>query len=81
MVLFFAVVAGIISESGPHLVFVMLYADGLIPFSVFLASSISQYGHGMLPLLSYTVQDSFLIKASNLAAALGIGGLACLLGF
>lgn len=72
---------GIIPESGPHLIFVMMFAQGLIPFSVLLASSIVQDGHGMLPLLSYTVRDSLLIKLLNLGIGLGVGAAAFYLGF
>ncbi len=43
---------GLVPESGPHLVFVSLYATGGIPLSVLAASSIVQDGHGMLPLLA-----------------------------
>jgi hypothetical protein len=64
---------GMIPESGPHLVFVMLFAEGVIPFSVFFTSSFVQDGHGMLPLLSYTVKDSVLIKILNLLFGLGVG--------
>ena len=63
----------VIPESGPHLVFVMLFAEGVIPFSVLFTSSFVQDGHGMLPLLSYTVKDSILIKILNLLFGLGIG--------
>ena len=49
-VLLVSALAGIIPESGPHLIFVMMYAQGLIPFSVLLTSSFVQDGHGMLPL-------------------------------
>ena len=56
-----------------QLVFTVMFARGLIPFSVILASSIIQDGHGMLPLLSYTVGDSMLIKLFNLAFGLTIG--------
>ena len=76
LVLLLSVLVGIIPESGPHLVFVMMFANGLVPFSVLLASSVSQDGHGMLPLLSYTIRDSILIKAFNVGAALLVGGLA-----
>ena len=68
-----AVLIGIIPESGPHMIFVMLYANGMIPFSILLASSIAQDGHGMLPLLSYTVKDSILVKLFNLAFGIIIG--------
>lgn len=72
-VLIIAGIVAIIPESGPHLIFVVMFADGLIPFSVLLTSSIVQDGHGMLPLLSYTVKDSVLIKLSNLVIGLGLG--------
>jgi hypothetical protein len=67
-----AVLLAVVPESGPHLVVVMLYANGVIPFSILVASSIVQDGHGMLPLLSYTVKDSLLIKLFNLAFGIGI---------
>lgn len=72
-VLLISALVGIIPESGPHMVFVMMYASGLVPFSVLLTSSIVQDGHGMLPLLSYTVKDTILIKIFNLVFALVIG--------
>ena len=61
-------------------VFVMMFTQGLIPFSVLLASSIVQDGHGMLPLLSYTVKDSLLIKLFNLVYGTIIGLAFYLLG-
>ena len=71
----------IIPESVPHLVFVMLFAKGVIPFSVLFTSSFVQDGHGMLPLLSYTVRDSILIKILNLLFGLGIGMILYLIGW
>jgi len=79
-VLVIATLVAVIPESGPHLIFVMMFADGLIPFSVLLASSIVQDGHGMLPLLSYTVKDTVLIKLFNLAIGLGLGLIVYSLG-
>ena len=76
-----AVLLAIVPESGPHMIFVMLYARGLIPFSILLASSIVQDGHGMLPLLSYTIKDSILIKIFNLVFGIIIGLVFYLLGF
>ncbi|RLE11500.1 selenocysteine protein [Candidatus Aerophobetes bacterium] len=72
---------GLIPESGPHLIFVMMYARGLIPFSVFFTSCFVQDGHGMLPLFSYTVKDSLLIKMFNLLFGLGVGVVFFLLGW
>ncbi len=74
-VLLIASLVAVIPESGPHLVFVVMFAKGLIPFSVILASSMIQDGHGMLPLLSYSVRDSVLIKLFNLCFGLIIGAV------
>lgn len=57
-----AALVGIIPESGPHLIFLTLYSQGLIPFSVLLVSSLSQDGHGLLPLLSYSFKDTIKIQ-------------------
>lgn len=72
-VLLVASLIAIIPESGPHLVFVMMFANGLIPFSVLLTSSIVQDGHGMLPLLSYSIKDFLWIKLFNLFIGLATG--------
>jgi len=73
-VLVIGALLGIVPESGPHLIFVMMYAQGLIPFSVLFTTSFVQDGHGMLPLLSYSIKDCLLIKAFNLVFGLAIGG-------
>lgn len=52
LVILLAVLVGIIPDSGPHLVFVTLFAGGMVPFSVLLANSICQDGHSALPLLA-----------------------------
>jgi hypothetical protein len=74
-VLLIASLVAVIPESGPHLVFVVMFAKGFIPFSVILANSMIQDGHGMLPLLSYSVRDSVLIKLFNLGFGLIIGAV------
>jgi len=81
LLLVLGVLIGLIPESGPHLIFVMLFAKGLIPFSVLLASSAVQDGHGMLPMLSYSVKDSILIKLFNLAFGLILGTIAYSIGY
>ncbi|MCD6293393.1 MAG: selenocysteine protein, partial [Deltaproteobacteria bacterium] len=80
-ILLIAALMGIIPESGPHLIFVMMYAQGLIPFSVLFTASFVQDGHGMLPLLSYSLKDSVLIKVFNLAFGIVVGGTFFALGF
>ncbi|MBZ0200062.1 MAG: arsenic efflux protein [Ignavibacteriaceae bacterium] len=72
---------GMIPESGPHLIFVMLFAKGLIPFSVLFTSSVVQDGHGMLPMLSYSLKDSLRIKAFNFVFGLSIGLIIYLFGY
>jgi len=76
-----AVLLALIPESGPHFIFVMLFSQGLIPFSILLASSIVQDGHGMLPLLSYTIKDSILIKIFNMVFGIIIGLIFYSFGF
>lgn len=73
IVLLVAALIGIIPESGPHLLFVTLYAQRAIPFSVLLASCIVQDGHGMLPLLAHSRKDFIGVKAANLAVGIAIG--------
>jgi hypothetical protein len=79
-ILLIASLIAIVPESGPHLIFVMMFAKGLVPFSVLLTSSIIQDGHGMLPLLSYTIKDSILIKLFNFVIGLGLGSILYLCG-
>lgn len=68
-----ATALGIIPESGPHMVFVTMYAQGLIPFAVLLASSISQDGHGTLPLLAVSTKAFIWLKIINVTIALIVG--------
>ncbi|MBN2166486.1 MAG: arsenic efflux protein [Marinilabiliaceae bacterium] len=75
VVLIIAVLIGIIPESGPHLIFVTLFAAGTIPFSILLANSISQDGHGMLPMLAESKKSFFLIKIINIIYAFIVGGM------
>jgi len=79
-ILLISALIGIIPESGPHLVFVIMFSKGLIPFSVLLTSSIVQDGHGMLPLFSYSVKNSVQIKLINLIIGLLVGLPLYLLG-
>jgi hypothetical protein len=72
---------GLIPESGPHLIFVMLFAKGLIPLSVLFTSSVVQDGHGLLPMLSYSVKDSILVKVFNFVFGISLGSIIYILGF
>ena len=79
--LIIAVLVGIIPESGPHFIFITLFAQGAIPFSILLASSISQDGHGMLPLLAESKRGFLGVKLVNMIYALIVGLFAYLIGY
>ena len=80
IVLLIAVLVGIAPESGPHLVFVLLFASGNLPFSILLANSIVQDGHGSIPLLAETRRGFLFVKLINVAVGLLVGGIGLLLG-
>ena len=73
IILLTAVLLGIIPESGPHLLFATLFSQSLIPFSILIANSIVQDGHGMLPLLAESRKDFIKVKIINLFIGLFIG--------
>lgn len=75
-----AALLGLIPQSGPHMVFVTLYAQGAVPLSVLLTSSVVQDGHGALPLLAESRLEFVKVKAVNLAAGLVLGLAAYVLG-
>lgn len=78
LVVLIAVAIGIIPESGPHLVFVTLFAQGILPFYVLLVNSIVQDGHSALPLLAESKMSFAKAKLINIAVGL-IVGIACLI--
>jgi len=73
LMILLATLVGIIPESGPHLIFVTLYASGIVPLPVLLASCISQDGHASLPLLAESKMSFLKAKAVNCAVALAAG--------
>lgn len=81
LVFLICALVGLIPESGPHMVFVVMFANGIVPFSILLTSSIVQDGHGMLPLFSYSVKDALMIKIFNFVFAIAIGLPLLLLGW
>jgi len=81
VVLLIACLIGLIPESGPHLIFVTLFAQGMIPMSILLASSIVQDGHGMLPLLAESKRGFVYVKAINLIVGLVIGLIGYMTGW
>ncbi len=81
LIIIFSAIIGLIPESGPNLIFISLFASGVIPFSVLLTNSIVQDGHGMLPMFSYSVKDSVKIKLFNFVIGLFVGSIVLLSGF
>lgn len=79
MVLLFACLIGLIPESGPHLVFVTLFAKRAIPFGILVGNSIVQDGHGMLPMLAHSKRAFLGIKLVNLVVRFVVGSLWLLL--
>ena len=77
-VIIIAALIGIIPESGPHMVFVTLFAQGMIPFYVLLVNSIVQDGHSMLPLFAEDKMDFVRIKTINLVIGI-LAGIICML--
>ena len=70
LMILLAIAVGLIPESGPHLVFVTLFASGIIPFPVLLANSIVQDGHASLPLIADSKKSFVLAKAVKVALAM-----------
>ncbi len=79
LMILLATAVGIIPESGPHLIFVTLYAAGVVPFPVLLASCISQDGHASIPLLAESRRSFLWAKAVNCLVALAAGFAALIL--
>ena len=68
-----AALIGIIPESGPHLIFVLLYAHNPATLPALLASCISQDGHASIPLLAESRESFLWAKIINCFVALVAG--------
>ncbi len=75
LVLFIAALIGLFPESGPHIIFISMFASGIIPFPVLLSNSIVQDGHGSIPLLAESPKSFVLVKFINFIAGLVVGYL------
>ena len=53
----------VIPESGPHMVFVMMFANGFVPFSILLTSSIVTFGNTVSGFTSSNHQSLHSIEA------------------
>lgn len=73
LMILIAAAVGIIPESGPHLLFVTLFASGIVPLPVLVASCISQDGHSALPLLAESRKSFLVAKSINFLLAVAAG--------
>ncbi|NLN74197.1 MAG: arsenic efflux protein [Bacteroidales bacterium] len=80
-IILIAVLVGVIPESGPHLIFIILYMNGVVPFSILLANSIVQDGHGSLPLIADSKKTFFIIKGISVILGLIFGFAGFIFGF
>lgn len=80
LLLLVAVLVGLLPVSGPHLIFVMLFLQGNLPFAILLANSIAQNGHAGIPLMAQSKRNFLIMKGITMTVGLIIGGLA-LFGF
>lgn len=81
IMLVLALLVGLIPQSGPHIIFVTLFAEGSIPFSVLFANSIVQDGHGAIPLLAESPRSFIILKTIKLAIGIIAGAAGILFGF
>lgn len=73
VVILLAAIIGLIPESGPHMIFITMFATGMVPFSVLFTSSIVQDGHTALPLLAESKKSFIKAKAINMAIGIIMG--------
>ncbi|MDR1348379.1 MAG: putative manganese transporter [Prevotellaceae bacterium] len=80
-VLLFALLVGLIPESGPHIIFIVLFMNGSVPFSVLMANSFVQDGHSALPLLAESKKSFVYMKLIKLAIGIITGFAGIFAGF
>ena len=78
LLILIAAAIGLIPQSGPHIIFILLYLQGSLPLCVLITNAITQQGHVSLPLLAESKKNWILTK--GLCALMGISaGLICYL--
>ena len=75
-----AILVGLIPQSGPHMAFVTLFADGLLPLPVLIANCIVQEGHAGLPLLSESKSAWFRAKGIKVLLAAIVSTILTVIG-
>jgi len=72
---------GTLPTSGPHVIFITLFSQGLIPFSFLLSNSVVQEGHAGIPLLAEDKMSFVKIKIIKIIIAIILGTTGFLLKF
>ncbi|WP_350344296.1 putative manganese transporter [Proteinivorax tanatarense] len=70
---FVAVAVGIIPGCGPQIIFVALFAQGLVPFAALIANAISQDGDALFPVLAMDRRSAIYATLINKIPALAMG--------
>lgn len=70
---FIGALIGLIPGCGPQIIFVSLYAKGMIPFAALVANAISQDGDALFPLLAIDKKSSLIATIITTIPALIIG--------
>jgi len=76
LILLIAVAVGFLPVSGPHLIFMMLFLQGTLPFGILLANSIAQNGHAGIPLMAQSKRNFLVMKALCMGLGLAVGAVA-----
>ena len=79
-ILLIASLIGILPISGPNVFLIVMFSKGMIPFSVLLANSIIQDGHGLLPIIGFSLNDAVKIKLFNFIFGITVGSILLLVG-
>ncbi len=70
---FIGALIGLIPGCGPQIIFVSLYAKGMIPFAALLTNAISQDGDALFPLLAIDKKSSLIATLITTIPALIVG--------
>ncbi len=76
-----AIAIGIIPQSGPHIIFISLFSQGIIPLSILLVNAIVHEGHAGLPLIAESKRSFLIVKGIKILIAFVIAGIGFFVGF
>ncbi|MBN1645539.1 arsenic efflux protein [Candidatus Woesearchaeota archaeon] len=75
-----ACMVAVLPISGPNIFLIVMFSKGMIPFSVLLANSIIQDGHGLLPIMGFSMDDALRIKLFNFIFGFVVGIILLVIG-